>query len=110
MDVAHIKDFISITVPFLSGGFGCYIGVKVSLAILRIEVDLMKEDVKEAKEKLQNQVGDVRCFRNREECKKTVHSRIDENAHDIETMRTWVTSKFEKIANFMGRINGNGPP
>ena len=106
----YYKEIISIISPFLSGGLGCYIGVKVSLEILRTDVDRIKQDVHENEEKLQCQVGESRCIRNRTECKKNMYSRINDNAPNIEVMRTWITAKFEELANFMGRINGNGPP
>lgn len=96
-------DIMHYTLPFFSGIFGGGVVwgmVKVKL----IELDRRMARVED---RLDEQVGETRCAKMREECKRDIVVGMAEIKTEILANRTWVTDKFQEIARFMGQHNGH---
>jgi hypothetical protein len=95
-------DYASFIVPAISGA----VGIGVAYGAMRTTMKEWKERQNKMDEKLEEQVGQLRCDRYREQCRNEIQDALGEIKREMVVNRNWVGEKFEDIARFMGRMNG----
>jgi hypothetical protein len=96
-------DILHYTLPFFSGIFGG--GVVWGMTKVKlIELDRRMGRVED---RLDEQVGESRCTKMREECKHDITAGMADIKNEILNNRVWVTDRFQEIARFMGAHNGH---
>lgn len=95
-------EWISVVAPFVSGAFGIGLG----WGIIRQQVHELNRRITKAEERLECQVGDLRCNQMREECKKGVADVITRIETRLSTDSELMNERFLEIARFMGKHNG----
>ena len=98
-------EWISIISPFLSGA----IGIAAGWGITRQKVIDLERRMLRTEEKLDEQVGQLRCDRMREECRDNLMKIMCEIKKEVVDNRGYVMDKFTEIARFMGAHNGGYP-
>lgn len=99
----HAPEWLSIIAPFMSGAFG----VGIAWGIIRQKFVEVDRRLTKMEKRIEDQVGDIRCTRMRDECKNGISDKIDEIKEEIVSNRNWVTDRFTEIARFMGSHNGD---
>ena len=72
-----VPDIIVWGVPFITGGAGIVIGMKVGIARLEERFISVNYKIEEAKSKLIKQVGDERCREYRAQCQTNLCNTLD---------------------------------
>jgi len=72
-----VPDIIAWGVPFVTGGAGIILGLKVGIARLEERCNAVHEKVNENRAKLAMQVGDAQCEKYREKCQKDICHSLD---------------------------------
>jgi hypothetical protein len=102
-----IPDWLAWSVTFASGVAGVFAGLKVGIARLEANYSGLRQQMDEARATLRYQVGEARCDRYREDCQNRIEKRLDNIERLIEGNRNHVSSKFEEIAVYMAKHNGD---
>jgi len=96
-------EWISMIAPFVSGAAG----IGVAWGIIRQKVIETERRIGEVEKTIKIQVGEVRCNRMREGCKNGVAEIVGHLREEVVKNRESVADKFETIARFMGKHNGD---
>ena len=101
-----LEKFIGVAAPFLSGGIGIVVGLKVGLARLEARFENLNNVVMRNAQKLERQVGEDRCDKIRKECKDHFDEKFDDLKKDNEAQHNWFRLKLDEFQRFIGRFNG----
>lgn len=96
-------EIITYIAPFMSGAFGA----GIVWGYVRTKIREFEKNQTRMELKLDQQVGDGRCTRMRQECRADVLGGIERVEKQILANRDYVTDRFVEIARFMGQHNGH---
>ena len=83
-----VPDIIAWGVPFITGGAGIVIGMKVGIARLEERFISVNYKIEEAKSKLVKQVGDERCREYRNQCQTNICHTLDKMSVKLDKIET----------------------
>ena len=96
-------EWIILIAPFASGAAGVGLTAGVAWGVMKQKYTDLERRVRKAEDRIESQVGEVRCDKMRAMCQQSIAKGIDEIKAELVENRRWV---FTEIARFMAHTKG----